>query len=411
MFDVDIWQEIYSTIKKNKLRTILTGFSVAWGIFMLVILLGSGIGLENGIKNQFQGDAVNSIWIARGETSVASNGMQPGRRIQFTNEDYEQVKKLISNGENFSARTGINGTGIISFGNNYGSFDISCVHPGHKELENTDILEGRFINPLDIKEKNKIAIISYIIKDELFKGREALGQFIKVSGVPFKVVGVYKDKNDRENRRLFLPISTAQMIFNGGNRVNNIAFSTTGEMTIAGYENLEKKIKASFAARHKFNPEDKRAIWIRSSIEDYIRFLSLFAGIRLYVWVIGIMTIIAGVVGVSNIMIVVVKERTKEIGIRKALGATPTSIVGLILAESIIITGISGYLGLLGGIGLLELLSPIFKSPDSYFQNPSVNFGIAVGATVLLVLAGTLAGFIPARNAAKVKPVIALRDE
>lgn len=410
MFDLDKWQEIFSTIRKNKLRTILTGFSVAWGIFMLVVLLGSGIGLENGIKKQFEGDAVNSIWIYQGQTSVAYEGMQAGRSLQFTNEDFNWTKDHVKSAQSISGRAGIRGTGIITYGNQYGSFDVVSVHPGTKEIEETEILEGRFVNEYDISRRNKSVIISNIVKDELFKGKNALGEFIKVSGVPFQVVGVFKDKNDQDNRRVYLPISTAQMIFNGGNRLYNLAF-TTADMTAEESRQLESQLRASFAKRHKFNPEDKRAIWIRNNVEDFARMVSLFRGIAIYVWVIGIMTIIAGIVGVSNIMIVVVKERTKEIGVRKAIGASPWSIIGLILMESILITGVAGYFGLAAGVGLLELLSPLFSSPDSYFQNPSVDFRIAVGATVLLVIAGSLAGLIPARRAAKVKPVVALRDE
>jgi len=410
MFDLDKWQEIFATIQKNKLRTILTGFSVAWGIFMLVVLLGSGVGLENGVKKQFEGDATNSIWIYQGQTSMPYQGMQSGRPIQFTNEDFDHTRELVKQADHISARTGIKGTGIVAYKNQYGSFDISCVHPGTQYLEETDIMEGRFVNETDISDKNKVTSISTIVRDELFKGKKSLGEFVKVSGIPFKVVGVFKDKNDRDNRRIYLPISTAQMVFNGGNRIFNVAF-TTGDMTADESRKTEELLRASFAKRHKFSVEDKRAIWIRNSLQDFVRMLSLFAGIRLFVWIIGIGTIIAGIVGVSNIMIIVVKERTKEIGVRKAIGATPGSIIGLILLESVLITGVAGYIGLVLGVGLLELISPQFSSPDSFFLNPSADFRIAIGATILLVIAGTLAGLIPARKAAKIRPIEALRDE
>lgn len=409
MFDIDKWQEIFSTLSKNKLRTVLTMFSVFWGIFILVILLGSGNGLENGIKKQFEGDAANSVWIYQGQTSQAYNGMQPGRNIQFTNEDYNYVQGLIKAGDVFSGRAG-GGTGTISFKNQYVNFEVLYVHPGTKEIESVDILEGRFINDFDIKEKNKTVCISYLVKNELFKEKPALGEFIKVNRVPFEVVGVFKDKSDRDNRRVYLPISTAQTVFNGSNRLWNIAF-TTKAISVSDAKNIETTIRNSLAKRFNFSPEDKRAIFINSNVEAYAQVLGLFAGIRLYVWFIGIMTIIAGIVGVSNIMIVVVKERTKEIGIRKAIGATPGSIVGLIILESIIITGFAGYAGLALGVGVLELLSPVFSAPDSFFQHPSADFRVAVGATILLVIAGTLAGLIPAIRAAKVKPVIALKDE
>ena len=410
MFDIDKWQEIFSTIQKNKLRTILTGFSVSWGIFILVVLLGSGNGLENGIRKDFAGDATNSIWIYQGQTSVASNGMQSGRQIQFTNEDYDLTKQMVQRADHITSRAGIRGNGIISYKNQYGQFDIDCVHPDNIYLEQADIIEGRFLNEFDIRHKNKAIAISTIVRDELFKHEPALGKFVKVSGVPFEVVGVFKTVSDRENRRVYLPVSTAQMIFNGSNKIYSVAF-TTGDMTEAESKKTEDMLRASFASRHKFNVDDKRAIWIRNNLEGYTRFMGLFSGIRLFVWIIGIFTIIAGIVAVSNIMIIVVKERTKEIGIRKAIGATPASIIGLIIMESILITGIAGYLGLVAGIGLLELLSPVFNSPDSYFLNPSVDFGVAVKATIVLVMAGTLAGLIPARRAASIRPIEALRDE
>lgn len=410
MFDLDKWQEIFSTIQKNKLRTILTGFSVAWGIFMLVVLLGSGVGLENGIKKDFEGDAINSIWIYQGQTSVAYQGMKVGRNIQFTNDDYDRTRTILSDkGENFSGRSGI-GASIISYKNQYGSFEASPVHPGTKELEEVTILEGRFITNRDISEKSKVVIISSIVKQELFKNGKGLGEFVKVKGIPFQVVGVFTDKNDRDNRRVYIPISTAQMVFNGGNKLFTVAF-TTKEMTVEESQKAEEVIRASFAAKHKFSKDDKRAIWVRNNVQEYQRIQSLFSGIRLFIWVIGIGTIIAGIVGVSNIMIIVVKERTKEIGIRKSIGATPGSIIGLILLESILIMSFAGYIGLALGVGLLEILSPQFSSPDSYFLNPSADFGIAVRATLLLIVSGAIAGLFPALRASKIRPVDALRDE
>lgn len=410
MFDIDNWQEIFATIQKNKLRTFLTCFSVVWGIFILVVLLGSGNGLENGVKKDFKGDASNSIQIWQGETSMAYKGMQSGRSISFTNDDYERARQIIKQADHFSGLSGIKGTGIIAYKNQYGAFDINCVHPGAKEIKQITLVEGRFIDDLDIQNKVKSTAISTIVRDELFKNKKALGEFIKVSGVPFKVVGIIKENDDRDNRRIYLPLTTAQMIYNGSNKIYNIGF-TTGDMTAEDSKKAEELIKTDFAYRHKFNVEDKRAIFIRNNLENYMRFLGLFNGIRLFVWIIGIFTIIAGIVAVSNIMIIVVKERTKEIGIRKALGAKPSSIVGLIIMESLLITGVSGYLGLLAGIGVLEWLSYIFKNSDSYFANPSVDFKVAIYATMVLVLSGTLAGVIPARRAARIRPIEALRDE
>ena len=410
MFDIDIWQEIFSTIRKNKLRTFLTGFSVAWGIFMLIILLGSGKGLENGVKEEFKGDAVNSIWVYSGQTSEPYQGMQPGRRINFTNEDYVQTKAKTTGVEHISSRLHV-GNSNVSYKNEYGSWSIITVHPGTKQLEEVEMQEGRFINEYDIQQTRKSVVISYIVRDVLFKDTtKVLGEFINVSGVPFKVVGVFRDASDRDNRRVYLPVSTAQKVYNRGNSINNLAF-TTGNLSGEESKIVEEELRNQFARRHRFNPEDKRAIWIRNNVEEYERFQKLFSGIALFIWIIGFGTIIAGVVGVSNIMIITVKERTKEIGIRKAIGATPISIIGLILLESIIIMATAGYIGLVAGIGLLELLAPQFQESGTFFKQPGVDIDIAIKATILLIGFGALAGLFPARKAAKIQPVVALRDE
>lgn len=408
MFDLDKWQEIFSTIKKNKLRTFLTGFSVAWGIFMLIILLGAGKGLENGVQIQFEQDASNSIWIYRGQTSMPYKGLKPGRRIRFTNDDYEYSKREVRNAENVSSRLSVYGDRTLSYKNEYGNFDIIGVHPGTRSLENVDILEGRFLNEIDIKSNRKVVAISTDIRKALFKGQTFLGEYIKINNMPFKVIGLFEDSSERDNRRVYIPVSTAQKIFTGGTEIHNLAF-TTGDASVKESLEMEDKIRADFAARHTFDKEDQRAIYVNNNVEEYQKFQNLFAGIRLFVWIIGIGTIIAGIVGVSNIMLIVVKERTKEIGIRKAIGATPSSIIGLVLLESILITGFAGYVGLVLGVGVLELISPHIQS--DFFTNPEADFRIAVSATLLLIVSGALAGFVPARKASNIKPIEALRDE
>ncbi len=408
MFDIDKWQEIFSTIRKNKLRTFLTGFSVAWGIFMLIILLGSGRGLENGVQIQFERDATNSIWIYRGQTSMPYKGLKPGRRIKFTNEDYDYSKREIKNIENLSSRLSIFQQQNLSYKSEYGNFGIVAVHPGTKQLENVDILEGRFLNDLDVEANRKVVIVSTDVKNALFKDGDFLGEYIKINNIPFRVVGLFEDSSERDNQRVYIPVSTAQKIYTGGREIHNLAF-TTGDASMEESLEIENDIRAKFAARHKFDKDDQRALFINNNVEEYEKFQNLFAGIRLFVWIIGIGTIIAGIVGVSNIMLIVVKERTKEIGIRKAIGATPRSIVGLILLESILITGFAGYVGLVLGVGLLELLSPHIQS--EFFANPEADFRIAVSATILLIVSGALAGFVPARKASSIKPIEALRDE
>ncbi len=409
MFDIDKWQEIYSTISKNKLRTFLTGFSVAWGIFMLIVLLGSGYGLENGVSKEFEGDATNTISINQGVTSKAYQGYKPGRFIQFTNDDFEKVKPM--NGvEHISARANIRSTSVLSYKNEYGTFDILSIHPDYRYIEDLYMIEGRFLNKVDIEEKRKVISIGRLVKEALFKNDEPLGKYLKVGSIPFKVVGVFNDPGgDRDLSRVYIPISTAQMVFNRGNRIDRINI-TVGDATVEESEVIVDEIRNDFSKVHHFDPEDKRAIFIWNNVEQYQQFMRLFASIRLFIWVIGIGTIIAGIVGVSNIMMIVVKERTKEIGIRKALGASPGSVINLILQESILITAFAGYIGLVLGVGLLELVSSNLEGVD-YFANPEVNINVALLATLVLIISGAIAGFVPAKKAASVKPVIALRDE
>jgi putative ABC transport system permease protein len=409
MFDLDKWQEIFATIKKNKLRTFLTGFSVAWGIFMLIILLGSGNGLQNGVEYQFQADATNTLWLHPGATSMAFQGMKPGRQINFTNEDYTFVKENIPGVEEISGRYYFWQSRIISYKKQFGSFDLICVHPDMQVIEKITIDQGRMINQVDMERHRKVIIIGIPVKEALFKnGENPLGEYIKVNGVPFQVVGIFSDRNDRDQQRIYLPISTAQMIFNGGNTIHNLTITTN--LTAAQSETLEQTLRTKLAKRHRFNSEDKSALYIGNTLREFKQFQNMFMGIKLFVGIIGIFTIIAGVVGVSNIMIIVVNERTKEIGIRKAIGATPWSVVFLIMLESVVITAFAGYVGLVGGIGLLELVNK-FMPPSDFFRNPEVDFSIAVTATLVLVFAGMLAGLFPAIKAASIRPVIALRDE
>jgi len=412
MFDLDKWQEIFSTIEKNKLRTFLTGFSVAWGIFMLIILLGSGKGLENGVQNQFNSSASNSLWMWNGQTTMPYKGMKPGRNIQMQNSDYDLIRNTVEGVEYISPRNYIWQNNTISYKREFGNFDIRTVMPDYGIIEKVQVLKGRFVNDYDIEKFRKVVVISTVVRDALFKGEEPLDKYITVSGVPFQVIGVFTDQdnsNGENNRVVYLPISTSQKVFNGGNDVQLISL-TTGKATVEESKQMESKILGMMAAKYKFDPNDKRAVQIWNNVEQYEKVMKLFQGIRLFIWIIGIGTIIAGIVGVSNIMMIVVKDRTKEIGIRKALGATPWSIISLVMQESILITGFAGYIGLLLGIGLLELVSK-YMPPSDFFRNPEADFGIAISATILLIMAGAIAGFVPARKAAAVKPVEALRDE
>lgn len=411
MFDLDKWQEIFSTIEKNKLRTFLTGFSVAWGIFMLIILQGSGIGLQNGVSNEFRSSATNAIWMWNGQTSKAHAGMKPGRNIQMTNEDYEYIARTVKGVELISSRYQLWSGNTVSYKNEYGSFSIRGIHPDYAIVEQLTVTEGRFINEKDQQETRKSVIISLKVKEALFKnGEEALDKYVQLNGIPFKVVGVFNDDDGRDDNMqlVYVPIATAQKVFGAGRDVQGMVV-TVGNATEAEATLIEEEIKSKLAARHHFDVTDERAMFFWNSVEEFQKFKKLFASISMFIWVIGIGTIIAGVVGVSNIMMIVVKDRTKEIGIRKALGATPGSIISLIMQEAILITGFAGYIGLVLGVGLLELISKSIDTP--FFKQPEVNIQIAVGATLLLIVAGALAGFIPARRAASIKPIEALRDE
>lgn len=409
MFDLDKWQEIYSTINKNKLRTFLTGFSVAWGIFMLIILLGSGYGLENGVRKEFEGDAENTLWINQGTTSLSYKGYKPGRFIRFKNDDFEQISK-VNDVEHISGRFNVFQNNTLSYKNEYGVFDIICCHPDYSVVETLICTKGRLLNDLDIEQSRKVTIIGRIVEEALFKNEDALGKYIQVVGIPFQVVGVFDDPGgDRDLSRIYIPISTGQMVFNRPDQIGTIAL-TVGDASVERSKEMAEQIKKDLAQRHHFDPQDQRAVFVWNNVENYMQFMTLFANIRLFIWVIGIGTIIAGIVGVSNIMMIVVKERTKEIGVRKAMGATPYSIISLVLQESILITSIAGYVGLVLGVAVLELVSKNLPQTD-YFANPEVNIGVALGATFILIFAGAIAGFVPARKAAAVKPVVALRDE
>jgi len=411
MFDLDRWQEIGQVLRRRKLRTGLTAFSVAWGIFMLVILLGAGNGLQRGAEYGFRDDATNSIWVYPGRTSVPHEGHAVGRPVQFTNDDHEAVAEAVSAVEHITSRFYLEGQFVVSRGERHASFDVRSCHPGHQFLENTIIKSGRFLNSLDISERRKVAVIGTIVADALFaKYEDPLGQWIDVRGIPYRVVGVFEDTGgEGELRKIYIPISTAQMAYNGQNRVHQIMF-TLGDATVAESREIAAEVQRLLAHRHEFALADRQAIRVSNNLEQFQRFLDLFAWIRRFTWVIGIGTILAGIVGVSNIMLIAVQERTREIGVRKAVGATPGAIVGLIVQEALVITAASGYVGMLAGIGALELAARVLPKSD-FMRDPEVDLGVVAGATLVLVVSGLLAGYFPARRAARISPVEAMRAE
>lgn len=420
MFDIDKWQEIFATIRKNKMRTFLTGFSVAWGIFMLMILLGSGNGLSNGVSQNFMRDAINAMWIWSGKTSIPYQGMKENRNIRLTNEDWDVVKDLPGI-ECGSGRYYISGN-KISYYNESGDYTVITCHPDLQKVEALGITEGRFINEVDILQTRKSVVLGKDIYNALFDGKKALGEYVKINSIPFKVVGICEEGGGTRHRNAYIPVSTGQKVFNGSNRLHNLALTINAE-SIEESKTIEDKVRATLARRHKFDPTDRSALGSYNKLENYLETMRIFQAIKIFIWIIGIGTLIAGVVGVSNIMLIIVKERTKEIGIRKAIGASPGSVIGLILLEAILITTIAGYIGLVLGTGLMEGVNFIVEQKfaasaatnggngETIFRNPTVDLNIASMATALLVFAGALAGYIPAKRAAKIKPIEALRDE
>ena len=410
MFDRDKWQEIFGTIRKNKLRTFLTAFSVAWGIFVLIILLGCGKALKNSAEDSFMRDAIRSFDIGAGETTLAYNGFKPGRQIQLTNEDYEMIHNKVADMEYTSAvYDGNVRQRVLSYKNLHGAFVVRSCIPDHQKLENCAIVKGRFINDIDQNESRKVCVIGIPIQKVLFPKEDPLDKFIDVDGIPFKVVGIFKDPADWDNDRLYIPLSTAQKAFNGKNHINNIWTSIKANTKFSS-EEIAQQARVLLANKYHFSPDDRNAIHIENWSQEYENVMGVLNGIEMFTWIIGIFTLIAGVVGVSNIMMIIVKERTKEIGVRKAIGATPASIVMLIVQEAVFITGIAGYIGLMLGVGTLELLN-VFGIEGDFFHRPEVNLSVAVSATILIIVAGALAGLFPALKAAKVEPIEALRTE
>ncbi len=407
MFDFDKWQEIFNSIRRHKVRTFLTALGVFWGIFMLVLFLGAGDGLHNGVEHEFSDDAANSIWVRRGWTSMTYKGLPKGRRIQFHNDDFDYLKEQFKEIDNITARFYLSGSKTVKYKDQNLSFSVRGVHPDHLVIENSRVIKGRNLNETDIKEIRKSALIGKVVDETLFKNEEALGKEINIGGIVYKVVGVYEDSGGEDEMRLiYLPVSTVQKVYSGTDELHQIMF-TGGDLGLDEMKELEYQVRAAIAQRHQFDVNDRRALFISNIAEEYQKFQSLFFAINIFVWFVGIGSILAGVIGVSNIMLIIVKDRTKEIGIRKAIGATPGSIVAMILQEAIFITALAGYFGMLAGIGVISLLSSM---EVEYFRNPQVDLGVAAIATAILVIAGALAGLWPALQAARIHPIEAMRN-
>jgi len=416
MFNLDRWREILDTLWRSKLRSLLTAFSVAWGIFMLVFLLGMGNGLQNGVQSEFADDATNSVWMFSGKTSVPYDGMPIGRRVMFANRDLETIDRLPGVDRltgRFIIGDGRGAKPVLSrVADKAAPYDVRSVHPDHLYLENTLMVAGRFLNEVDIVDKRKVCVIGEPIAKFLFGTTDdVIGRWIEISRIPFQVVGLFTDEGgEGEREKIYIPISTAQTAFNGGDRVHMTMFTLSPGVTVDESKRVARAALETLAVAHHFSPEDTQAVRVRNNAEQFENFLQIFLGIHVFVVVMGVCSLVAGVIGVSNIMMIVVRERTREIGIRKALGARPSHIVISIVQESVFITTIAGYLGMVAGVAGLALIDKLIP-PTDMFAHPEVDLKVAIGATVLLVIAGALAGLFPARTAARVNPIEALKHE
>ncbi|MEL6122968.1 MAG: ABC transporter permease [Bacteroidota bacterium] len=409
MIDWDKWEEIFGSIRRHPVRTTLTGIAVAWGIFMLVILLGMSQGLQNGIEFQFSGDNTNSIWIRPGRTSMPYKGLKEGRRIRVDNNDFEHLLEEFPEITYLSGEYGPGGDRIVKYKQKALSFQLQSVHPAAKFVENIIMEQGRFLNELDQKEARKVAIVGQTVQDKLFpKGVSAVGESITIDGVTYRVVGVYTDnEGEYSMRRVYIPVSTSQQVYSAYDRLNRM-FMAADDLSIDRMMALEQGLRETFATRKSYDINDRRAFRFNNFAEEYQNFQNLMTAIKSLMWIVGIFSIIAGVIGVSNIMLIIVKDRTKEIGIRKAIGATPRSIVGMIFQEAILITAVSGYIGLGAGVAVMAALSGV---TTEFFRNPQVNLWIAISATFVLIFAGGLAGLLPALQASRINPVKAIKSD
>ena len=409
MFDIDTWREILQSMNKNRVRSILSGFTVAFAIMLFTVLIGIANGLENTFKEAFVDDADNAIFVYSGRTTKAHKGLQAGRQIQFKNEDYEYVKEEYSDKIEYSSARIFKNVNA-SFRGEKNSYTLMAVHPDHQYLEKTEIKEGRYFNQKDINEKAKVVVIGRLVEEDLFLKTVAVGKYINLSGIQYKIVGVFTDDGgDNEERKIYMPFTAAQLIYGNNDYIDQMALSYNRELSVDqaidfGIE-LEKKLKNRFLIA----PNDQRAVRINNMAQNSQGVKQFTTVLSLIIFVIGLGTLIAGIVGISNIMIFIVKERTKEIGIRKALGAKPSSIVSIILIESVVITAIAGYLGLLLGVGLLRWIGPGLE--DYFIKDHGASIGLEFSATVVLILSGALAGYLPAKKASRIKPIVALRND
>lgn len=420
IIDVDKWQEIFHTLRQNKVRTILTAFGVFWGIFMLIIMLGAGNGLQNAVYSNMGDFATNSMFIWSQRTTIPYKGFLRNRSYRFDLDDMYALRNELPEIDIITPTAhggGWRNNSTVIYGLQKGSFVVEGVMPDENRVDPVDIESGRYLNELDIKDYRKAALIGKRVYEELFKrGEDAVNKSIKINDVYYTVVGVYNSKHsggwgERQNSQIFIPYSTTQKIFNYPNIVDHFSIVAKPNYKI---EEVENKVRKILAERHSVHPDDKGAFGCNNVGVEFKKMNGLFMGIRGLIWLVGIGTLLAGVIGVSNIMMIIIKERTQEFGIKRALGATPLKIISTVISESVFLTSFTGAVGLCLGLVLINQIDKMVgssNSPDVMFQHPEVSLGVAVTALIILVIAGIFAGIIPARKAVAIKPIEAIRTE
>jgi len=415
MFDLDKWQEIWATLSRNKLRTTLTALGVVWGVFMMMATIGFARGFRQGMTTQMSWSATNSVYVWSQRTTMPYKGLQPGRPIQLKNDDFAAVAR-VPGIEYLAPRVQMGGwrdSNNVTRDNKTGNFQIFGDYPEIGKIMKMNIVAGRFLDPLDLAEKRKVAVIGKSVYDVLFKpGEDPIGQYVRARGAYFQVIGMFNPRGDgddaeRQGNMVIVPFTTFQQAFNFQNKIDFFALTVLPHLPAP---QVEKEIKRVLSERHKIHPDDPEGIGSFNWAEEFNKIQMVFMAIEAFAWIASILTLMAGVLGVSNILLIAVKERTQEIGIRKALGATPGVVVRMILQESVVLTAVAGYFGLVAGVALLEAVS-LFIPGDGAMAKPQVDFGTAILSVVILVCAGALAGIIPARHAARIPPVEALRAE
>ena len=410
MFDLDRWIEIFQTLSKNKLRTALSGFTIAFAILLFTLLFGVGNGLKHNFEKRFAADAQNSVYIRSGKTTKPYKGLQSGRRIQFRNDDIKFINETFEGEiEYFSPNIERRNVQTIYKGEQ-NRYTVRGVYPDYQPLESAVIQDGRFLSYLDLKRRSKVVAIGRLVEKDLFGQLSSLGKNINIEGISYKVIGVFNDPGgDNDERYIYTPFTTFQGIYKPNDEIDRFGLTFNPKLNVDQALPFSNLLTKKLKEKYNVDPRDQGAIRVFNYAEGTRNVQQFMMVLNIIILFIGIGTLVAGIIGISNIMVYIVKERTKELGIRKALGATPKSIIGMIMMESIFVTALAGYIGLLIGVFTLKGISGTLE--EYGILNPSVETYVVIGATIILIIAGTIAGYIPAKRAARIKPIVALNDE